>query len=177
MAKNSLGNPVAESSRSTIIRPATAHDVPGLVALSEIWHQDCEMHLQFDPVRSARLISHLVAADEGIALVGEDRGRLVGMLIGVALERWFSAERVAQALAFVVCPDYRGSNAADQLLVEFQAQGIKRGANVVELGTLAGQGFAAAKVALDRAAFHPVGTTWAWSPADHLIDAPTAGRH
>lgn len=159
------------------IRTATAEDVAGLVALSEIWHRDCEIYGEFDPVRVAQMLNRLLALEERIVIVAEDRGELVGMLFGLTIERWFSADRVAQILAVVVRPEHRGGNAADRILSEFQAQALQRGAYIAEVSMLAGHGFAAARSALGQADFYPVGNYWAWSAADHLVDDAKGGRH
>lgn len=161
----------------SLLRTATADDVAGLVALSEIWHRDCDIYGEFDPVRVTQSLNRLLALEERIVVVAEDRGALVGMLIGLAVERWFSAERAAQILTFVVRPEHRGGTVADRILTEFQAQAVERGAYVAEVSMLAVDGFAAARQALDRADFYPVGNYWAWSAADHLLDSPKGGRH
>ena len=160
-----------------MIRTATADDVSHLAALSEIWHRDCEIYGEFDHVRATKSLERVLALTERVAIVAEDRGALVGMLVGLAVERWFSAERAAQILAFVVRPEYRGGNVADRILAEFQAQAIQRGAYIAEVSMLAGHGFAAARQALGRADFYPVGNYWAWSAADHLVDGAKGGRH
>lgn len=161
----------------SLLRTATADDVAGLVALAEIWHRDCEIYGEFDPDRVTQSLNRLLALEEQIVIVAEDRGALVGMLIGLAVERWFSAERAAQILAFVVRPEYRSGNVEDRILAEFQAQAVQRGAYIAEVSMLAGHGFAPARSALGKADFYPVGGYWAWSAADHLIDSPKGGRH
>ena len=159
------------------LRTATADDISGLAALAEIWHRDCEIYGEFDSVRVIHFLDRLFVLEERIVIVAENRGRPVGMLVGLATERWFSAERVAQILVFVVCHEHRGASLTDRIVAEFQAQAIQRGAYIAEVSMLAGHGFAAARQALDRADFHPVGNYWVWSAADHLVDDATGGRH
>lgn len=131
-----------------MIRPATATDIPRLLELGEKMHQESP---QFAPYawsafKVGKLIEWLINEGDGLVLVCEHEGEIVGGFLGVITEQFFSYDRFAQDFALFVLPDRRGAHAGKQLIEGFKAWanlmgvkaniGISTGVNVDSTGRL-----------------------------------------
>jgi GNAT superfamily N-acetyltransferase len=94
-----------------MIRDATPHDIPALVALGEVMHDESPRFraLTFDGVRLARTLASVIDGAAGFAMVAEKDGEIVGGLCAMVTPHWSSPDLCGCDLALFVRPDARGS--------------------------------------------------------------------
>lgn len=102
-----------------MVRPATAADIPALVALGHVMHAEAAAlrHATFDEAKVERALS--VSISHGCAFVHEAEGAIDGAFCAVLVERWFSTDRYVTDLGLFVRPDRRGGLTACRLLDAF----------------------------------------------------------
>ena len=120
-----------------MIRPATTDDLPRLMELANLMH--AESRFQAIALVPAKLEATLrLCMDHGCALVAERDGVIVGGFIGVAVEYFFSRERMASDLALFVEPNKRGGFIAAGLIRAFKAWAARQGVKHIEIGVSTG---------------------------------------
>ena len=122
-----------------MIRNATPDDIPALLELGELMHAESRYaHMKWSALKVCRLIEWLIENDEGLALVAERDGEVIGGFLGVIEEHYFTEEKVAGDLALFVNPDKRGGIAACQLLRAFIAWAQKQNVSLIQAGITTG---------------------------------------
>lgn len=92
------------------IRPATAADLPAILAMGERFHAEAGWGdiVDFVPADCLGTLQHLLDNPGGILLVMESAGEVVGMAGGLAHPFYFNhAHRTGQELFFYVAPNAR----------------------------------------------------------------------
>ena len=114
----------------TDIRTATEADLPRLVEMARDMHAESPRyrHLDFSAEKTARAILTLLTHAEGVAVVAEKEGHIVGMLGGFVTEHFFGRDKVACDLGLYVVPDERGSSLAPRLVRAFESWAREAGA-------------------------------------------------
>lgn len=115
-------------------RSATLADVPALVAMGRAFLG--ELYTDVIPVNSAQMtttVSNLIARDDGVILVAEHDGALVGMLGMLAFSHFVSGERTAGEVFWWVSPKYRGGPAGIRLLKLAEAWAERQGADRMQM--------------------------------------------
>ncbi len=105
-----------------IIRAITYDDAQQCIDLGQIIHdissyKDREYH--HEKVRKLINIcsAHMVGdTDEFCGFVAEDKGKIVGIMLGYSDEYYFGTDKLCYENAFMVHPDYWGSTAAMRLV-------------------------------------------------------------
>lgn len=121
------------------LRPATMADLPGLMALAHLMHAESRFRTRpLSESRTADLIASLIQSPDGIVLVADDAGQLVGGLVGVVCDHWFTECRVAYEYAVFVTPDSRGGRLAVRIVQAFQREAKARGASIADMGITTG---------------------------------------
>lgn len=112
-----------------MIRSATPADIPTLLALGEAMHRESPQFAPFkwSAHKVSQLIEWLIQDEDGMALVCECDGEIVGGFLCVIAEQFFSFDRFAQDYALFVKPDRRGAHAGKQLIEEFKAWAKAKG--------------------------------------------------
>lgn len=120
------------------VRAATAADMPAMVSLGEIMHAEGRYRaVGFDRGKVAQMLA--LAMQEGIVLVAESGGELVGGVALLIVPYWFSAtERMASDLALFVAPGARGGAAAVKLVSTATDAAIRAGAREVVFSSSVG---------------------------------------
>ena len=120
-----------------MIRKATAHDVPALIAIGKEMHAESwYAYLDFDADKLATVLLRLI--DTGFLEVSERDGEIDGGMAGIISEMWFCRELIASDLALFVRPGKRGSIAAARLVERFVGWARWKGAVEVNLGISTG---------------------------------------
>lgn len=104
------------------VRAATLADVSEMVAMGR------GMHAESPRFRSAPYCEHkaaavtraLIASEDGAVLVAEYNGDLVGMVLGMVSEHFFSTAKYACDFVVYVRKSFRSSKAAMKLLREWE---------------------------------------------------------
>lgn len=117
-----------------IIRKATGSDIGDLIELGAAMHAESPRYrdLEFVPEKLAALADHVLPL--GLAIVADDGGVLVGMLIGLVTEHWFSTTKMATDLATYISPRHRGGTLLWRLVKAFEVEALRHGASEVSLG-------------------------------------------
>lgn len=97
-----------------MIRPATPSDLPAIKALLLCALDESAQALPaYDEARVERVLEILMNSGHGYCKVlvadeGAEAGQIVGLLMGVLVELWYSRARQATDLLFYLKPGYRG---------------------------------------------------------------------
>jgi len=90
--------------------------------------------LGYSPDRCRELLAGLSGSPQGLVLVAEQDGVIVGALLGLASRHFFSDDITASELAVYVAPDARGGSAAGKLIRQFEGWAAEQGAVDIVLG-------------------------------------------
>jgi len=122
------------------IRVATLDDLPRILELGELLHQESPRwaRLSFNRAKAAHFIAHLILEPTGVVFVAEHGGLVVGGIAGMATAHWSSDDVVAQEVSFFMAPEARGRMAAVRLICALRAWGEMRGAKWLQAGTSTG---------------------------------------
>ncbi len=103
-----------------MIRHATHDDIAAMLVLGEVMHAESRYaRFPWSAAKVEHLIRWLIDAQEGLALVAEHDGELIGGFLGSWSEHYFTTARVANDYAMFVAPGKRGGIAAARLLNAF----------------------------------------------------------
>lgn len=148
---------------TTTIRPATADDIPALIALGAVMHAESPRFSRFGFERD-RLdgnIRMVLAYEYGFAVVAEHDGEMVGGLLAVAMPHFACDLLQACDLAYFVRPDRRGGIAAARLADAYREWAASIGAEA-SIGLNTGvQPERTAKL-LAALGAQQTGTVWTW---------------
>lgn len=94
------------------IRPATFTDLDALIAMGQALHDESPRYqgMAFNPAKLRVLFDRLqgsILAPVGCVFVAERDGEIVGMTVGLIVDRWFSDERFLTDLTLYVKPEHR----------------------------------------------------------------------
>ena len=119
-----------------IIRDATLDDAANLLRMGELMQQESPRFnkFTFDREKSAALINHLISINNGIIVVAEKDGVIVGMLGGMVTEHFFSRDLYACDFVVYIEPEYRGGSTVIRMIKLFEQRAIELGAKEVSLG-------------------------------------------
>jgi len=144
-----------------VIRPATLLDVPRIVELGALMHAESRFTmLRFDAEKMARATALLVNAPDGLVLVAEREGRVVGGFVGCAEEHFFSRDKFAFDLATYIDPAHRGGYLAAALLRRFVRWARSRGIACINAGIASGINHDVSERLYERLGFVRVGTAY-----------------
>lgn len=97
-------------------RFASLDDVPKIVEiLAAMHHESRYAAWPLEPEKLRGLVQGLIGYKDGACIVVEEAGELVGVLLGLVMEFFFSRQRVASELVHYMRPAFRGSLAETQL--------------------------------------------------------------
>ena len=119
-----------------IIRDATLLDAEALLKMGELMHHESPRFnkFTFDKEKAANLIQHLIAIDNGIIVVAEHEGSLVGMIGGMVCEQFFSKDLYACDFVVFIEPEHRGCSAVIRMIKLFEQRAKDLGAKEISLG-------------------------------------------
>jgi GNAT superfamily N-acetyltransferase len=118
------------------VRRALGSDFAALVAMGEDMHHESPRFagLSYSQERCHALLAGLSASPHGLALVAEQGGEIVGMLLGLVSKHFFSDDLTASELVVYVRPQARGGSAAVKLVRQFEAWATDLGVADITLG-------------------------------------------
>lgn len=141
-----------------MIRPATPADIPQMLALGEAMHAESRYaRMAWCTPKVCGLLDMLIASDDGLVLVAERGGEIVGGFMGMVSEHYFSRDKVATDFALFIAPDRRGGIAASRLLQAYREWAQARGAVSVQLGVTTGVNTEDTARLFERCGFERVG--------------------
>lgn len=118
-----------------MIRAATTADIPALLELGDVLHQESPRyrHRLFDRNKVA---AHFQACIDGagVLFVATHGERIIGGFCGGIAESWYGGGKTAFDYSFMVHPDYRGGATALRLYRAFEIWAQSMGADVIQVG-------------------------------------------
>lgn len=122
-----------------MIRTATEEDIPRLCELAIEMHAESRFSkLSIDDGKVAHLFNYLINSDDGILIVAEEDGEIIGGFAGYVVEYYFSHDKLASDFALFVSASHRGGMAAVRLIKEYIRKAKELGAVVVQAGITTG---------------------------------------
>lgn len=122
-----------------MIRPATHDDIDRLVILGEEMHVEsrfARLPLDVDKVRA--LFAHLIESPDGLLIVAEKDGEVIGGFAGYVAEHYFARTKVASDFGLFISRQDRGGMTAARLLRVYATWAKERGAVMVQAGITTG---------------------------------------
>lgn len=122
-----------------MIRNATEKDLDRMVELGKNMHAESKYSVyNFDAEKLRNYLFTCIWHDEGIALIAEHDGEIVGGFVGWAHEQYFGHDKVAVDLALFVDPDKRGAMAGAMLIKKFIEVAKEKGAAQIVISNSTG---------------------------------------
>jgi GNAT superfamily N-acetyltransferase len=122
-----------------VIRKATVDDLPCFMRLAAEMHRESRFRdWSFDEGKVGTLFLKMVQDPDSFVWVACEDDVVIGGLVGMVYEQWFSTERVAQDLGLFLHPAHRGGLNALRLVKAFKAWATEQGARDCELGVNTG---------------------------------------
>ena len=118
------------------IRLAEPKDVAELVGMGMAMHKESPRFSgrDYSIEKSIRLASALIENPDGIVIVAESDGQIIGMAAGIVCEHFFGTDRIASDLVVYVKPENRGGRLMIRLVRKFEEQAAKKGAIEFSMG-------------------------------------------
>ena len=143
-----------------MIRAASSADVPRLLELGREMHAESRYARHaWDDAKVETLLHSLIAEDDGLALVAEQGGKVIGGFLGWACDHWCTGARQSFDYALFVSAAHRGSIAGARLLLAYARWARGRGVpdDLIGLGITTGVDLAASTRLFRLCGFEHVG--------------------
>jgi GNAT superfamily N-acetyltransferase len=142
----------------TMIRAATHDDIPRLAELGRQMHVESRFaRLPLDDGKVRALFVELIESADGLLIVAENGGEVIGGFAGYVCEHYFARTLVAGDYALFIAPEHRGGMAAPRLLKAYVAWAKSRGAVMIQAGITTGVHVEATTQLYQRLGFQPAG--------------------
>lgn len=124
----------------TTIRPATHDDLDQLIAISAAMHDESPRYskLTFAAAKLRTLYGSLIHSPDGLLLVADRDGEIIGGLAALVAPHWSAVERVATDFGLFVLPAHRGGMTAVRLAKAYIAWAQDQDAQIIQLGISTG---------------------------------------
>jgi GNAT superfamily N-acetyltransferase len=111
-----------------MIRNAEDKDITRLVELGAVMHSESKFaQYSFDPWKLHSLIEFLSVSSDGIALVAEKDGEVVGGFLGFIQAHFFGRDLASYDYGLFVAPEHRASTIGPRLIKAYIAEAKSRG--------------------------------------------------
>jgi GNAT superfamily N-acetyltransferase len=148
-----------------MIRLATPADIPAMIALGAGMHAESRYASRpWNPRKVCGLMDWLIAEDDGLLLVAESTGEIVGGFLGLIRDDWCTDARVACDLALYVEPAMRGGLTGARLVTRYRAWAQEQGIfdENIEAGITTGVDTSSSSRLYELLGFAPVGNLFAY---------------
>lgn len=141
------------------LRMATPDDLPDIVVLGRVMHQESSFApMDYDVDRVKETISDLMNKSQFVVVAEDTNGEVIGGMAGMVTQSWFGNDMVANDLALFVHPDYRGGLIVVRLVKAFVHWAKLAGAKQIRPGVVSGS--RTAEALYDRLGFTRCGATF-----------------
>lgn len=122
-----------------MIRPATLHDIPALVALGQRMHAESRYSvLRFNDAKLGATLRQVLDSPTGFLWVATDEQGLTGGLAAIAAPHWCSDDLVSSDLALFMVPEARGGLAPARLVTRYRQWAADLGVVLCDIGVTTG---------------------------------------
>lgn len=115
----------------TTIRQATEEDVFDILVLAREFSREAPITHKWDREKTQNFIESSITSPFCCLFVLEDRGEIVGAIVGLINEMYMSQTTLATELAWFVSKDYRGHKGSILLMKTFEKWAKEKGADYV----------------------------------------------
>lgn len=141
------------------LRLATADDLPAIVMMGRILHQESTFAtMDFDVEVVKATIGGLIDKKQFVVVAEDTNGEVIGGMAGSVTQSWFGKDAVANDLSLFVHPGRRGSLVAYRLVESFVQWARMAGAKQIRPGVITGS--ASAESMYERLGFKRCGATF-----------------
>lgn len=146
-----------------MIRLALSSDLPRLLELFAQFHFSTPLsHWPMSEPKVRELLQSILETKDGLCLVVDHGGIVIGFLIALVSEPLFSEKRIANELAWWVDPSYKSKEGLDlQKAYEYWARNIAK-ADAIYIGVLNNETGDRLKKLHHRRGYRKVDETWLW---------------
>lgn len=151
-----------------MIRDATHVDIPTMLALGRQMHAESRYAaFPWNDAKVDALLRTLIDSDDGLALVAEKGGELIGGFLGAAFDHWCTDARQSSDFAMFVTPEHRGGMVGLRLLRRYAAWAAGRGVppGLIGCGITTGVDLAASTRLYQACGFEHVGHLFTYEEA------------
>ncbi|EMM5415292.1 GNAT family N-acetyltransferase [Citrobacter amalonaticus] len=122
-----------------MIRPASTADIPEIIRLSEIMHQESRYRtLPYNGVKFSALLRRLIDSSDGMVAVAEKDGAIVGAIAAVVTEHYFADATISYELGLYVEKAHRGTLAGYRLAKEYITWAKSKDVDQIDMGITTG---------------------------------------
>lgn len=141
------------------LRMATPDDLPAIVVLGRVMHQESSFApMDYDVDRVKETISDLMNKSQFVVVAEDTNGEVIGGMAGMVTQSWFGNDMVANDLALFIHPDHRGGLMVVRLVKAFVHWAKLAGAKQIRPGVVSGS--RTAEALYDRLGFTRCGATF-----------------
>lgn len=143
-----------------MIRDATTDDIPRMLILGQEMHAESRYGVHpWNDAKVHALIERLIESPDGLALVVEKDGDMVGGMLAAAFDHWCTDTRQASDFALFMTAEHRGGLAGLRLLRRFATWARSRGVpdDMIGCGITTGVDLASSSRLFEIAGFQAVG--------------------
>ena len=120
----------------TTIRQATEEDVFDILVLAREFSREAPVTHKWDREKTQNFIESSITSPFCCLFVLEDRGEIVGAIVGLVNEMYMSQTTVATELAWFVSKNYRGHKGSILLMKTFERWAKEKGADYTVMGDI-----------------------------------------
>lgn len=148
----------------TELRAATVDDIDAIVRLGEVMHAESRYsRMAYSAERVRACAAALIESADGLALVVEAQGQVVGGILATVAAPWFSDEPMASDVAIFIDPAHRGGRLVVRLMQRYALWAVSRGAVIVAAGVSSGVDTERTVRLFERLGWRPCAVGLEWS--------------
>lgn len=113
-----------------MVRNAEEKDLITIVEMGELFHAEAGLDkvASYNRFHTYKMVEELLNAPEGILLVAEKDGEIIGMTGGITYPMYFNQDSISgQEMFWYVEPEYRNGTIGIKMLREMEKQAKERG--------------------------------------------------
>jgi GNAT superfamily N-acetyltransferase len=123
-----------------MIREARYDDIDALLALAKEMHAESPRYslLRFSADKVAGVFRRLIDSPDGLLMVAENSGEIVGGMAAMVTPHWFSDDLVSSDIGLFMLPRHRGGMTAVRLMRSYIEWAKFKGALQIQAGISTG---------------------------------------
>jgi len=105
-----------------MIRNAEPKDLPALVQIGQKFHAESEQYsrLSYSGLKVLFLLKSLLANNDGMLIVAEKDGEIIGGMAAMVFQEWYSYEKLATDICIFILPEHRGTAIAAEMIDHYK---------------------------------------------------------